>query len=369
VSCAALRISVRVVKEMSNVKGDRFASGRASSAIDRAYSGNSTPTFYMMDKELGEEYSSGFQSHPARVNTLEEADFVVTCCFRLGSLHKFVDLPRRSKTKPYLVMAHGLVMDGCSNRPDQSGDCGLAKKLMEQREDFTFVSFDLRDHLLTDNNAKSLPGVTLPPPKFYSGPPLSPSQHPAYFLTFRGKVNNGFFGSSHVRSQIQEAFKRFESNGTVVEFLPHNHTYSPTDVDTYNALLNTSYALVPHGDGRWNYRFSEVVGACAIPVVIADGLTLPFEELIDWTTAAVILREETYMPKLVRLMGEAKVAGTASHLRFLLDPKFLLEQLPTDPDEIREKRRRVCELNDKYFSSAEKRVTALLKAAAIRAHP
>jgi len=332
-------------------------------ALQIAIGNVSTPSFFMMDNDLGELYTSGFEHHPARVDTLEEADFVVTCCFRLGSLDKFNDLPRRSKAKPYLVMAHGLDMDQCI---DELVDCTVVNKLIASREDFMFVNFDLRDHMLTDNRAPLLPGVTMAPPKYYSGPPLSPLQNPKYFFTFRGKANDGYYGSAHVRSQIQEAFQNVQSNDTVVEFLPERYNYTAKDTDRYNDLLNTSYGLVPHGDGRWNYRFSEVIGACAIPVIIADGLTLPFQELIDWKTAAVVLEEETYVPKS-KENSWSKHDGTKAYLQMLLHPELLLKQLPTNPDQIQEMRRRVCEINDLYFSSEEKRVTALLKSAAMRA--
>merc|ERR1740138_1668034 len=100
------------------------------------------------------------------------------------------------------------------------------------------------------------------------------------------------FVSQHVRAQLHQAFADFKSDDVVVEFFPRKHKYSSADRAAYNDLLNTSYALVPHGDGRWNFRFSEVVGACAIPVVIADGITWPFNELINWTEASVWVSED-----------------------------------------------------------------------------
>jgi len=205
------------------------------------------------------------------------------------------------------------------------------------------------------------------PPKWYDGSPLSALQDPKYFMTFRGRLTDGSwmgFVSQHVRAQLQKAFADFRSDGVVVELFDRKHKYKPEDRVTYNEMLNTSYALVPHGDGRWNYRFSEVVGACAIPVVIADGLTLPFEELIDWRGAAVFLQEETWARSgsLARSTG-AGAAGQTSPP----DASFLLSQLPRDPAQIRKMRQRVCEINDKYFATAEKRITALLQSAAIRA--
>jgi len=325
----------------------------------------STPSFYILDKHFGDIPIAGFEQHPARVDTLEEADFVVTGGFKFGSLQKFLDLPRRSKEKPYLIMAHGLEMHECSNADNKPFECAVVSQIFDQREDFTYVNFDLRDHILTDNHAPLLPGVTMAPPVYYSGPPVSPFENSHYFLTFRGSMNDGYYGSAHVRSDLQ-MFKDFQSPDVVVELLPFHHQHTAEDVQIYNGLLNTSYGLVPHGDGRWNFRFSEVIGACAIPVIIADGLTLPFEELIDWKAAAVVLEEATFMSELnERFQGQYDGAKAYSHM--LMHPEHLLEHLSTNLDDIQEMRRRVCEINDMYFSSDEKRITALLKSAAVRA--
>jgi len=326
--------------------------------------GNSavTPKFYILDRNLDEMYQNGFQSHPARVGTLEEADFAVTCCFNGKSLQKFADLPRRSKAKPYLVMVRGLRLDRCS----KDDNCQFANELIEQRDDFMYVNFDLRDQNTKDDDAQPLRGVTITPPKWYTGSPLNPLQDPKHFMTFRGRVTDGSwlgFVSQHVRAQLQKGFADFKSDGVVVELFDRSHKYGPQDSVVYNDLLNTAYALLPHGDGRWNYRFSEVVGACSIPVVIADGLTLPYEELIDWRDAAVFLHEETWSrsSSLPRSLSARAPNGTLS-----LDPAFLLSQLPRDPAQIRKMRQRVCEINDKYFATAEKRITAMLQSAAIR---
>ena len=57
--------------------------------------------------------------------------------------------------------------------------------------------------------------------------------------------------------------------------------------------------------------FSEAVGACSIPVVIADGLTLPCAELVDWD------------PLVVRV-AEAELDAAR-------DVDELLARLPRDP--------------------------------------
>ena len=108
---------------------------------------------------------------------------------------------------------------------------------------------------------------------------------------------------------------------------------------SYNSLMDSVFVLVPRGDRRWSYRFSEVIGACAIPVVISDGLALPFDDLIDWTTAAVVVPEEQV--------------------------HRLLDYLPSAARQ-KEMLAAVCEINDKYFATAEKRVRALYLAVEAR---
>merc|ERR1719478_218292 len=115
-------------------------------------------------------------------------------------------------------------------------------------------------------------------------------------------------------------------------------------------LMDTAYVLVPHGDHRWNYRFTETVNACAIPVVIADGISLPFEQLIDWHDASVQLKEEV-------------VKQSAD----LAQPSLILDQLPSDPATIREMRRKVCNISKKYFRTNEKSWKALLQSAVLYA--
>ncbi|CAD7942847.1 unnamed protein product [Amoebophrya sp. A120] len=143
----------------------------------------------------------------------------------------------------------------------------------------------------------------------------------------------------------------------VVELLPHqgHPNYSEDDRARYAALADTAFGLVPRGDGRWNYRFSELVGACVIPVVIADGLTLPFSELVDWAGERLVIR----IPEDVVLRTSTDDGETSPP-----EPDPLLgifEHLkPFSKDDILKRRRRLCEINDLYFATSEKRAQALL---------
>lgn len=56
-------------------------------------------------------------------------------------------------------------------------------------------------------------------------------------------------------------------------------------------LLWSHFALVPRGDALFSYRLTEIMAAGVVPVVVADNWALAFEELIDWSRVALVVRE------------------------------------------------------------------------------
>mmetsp|Transcript_30801 Transcript_30801/g.102580 ORF Transcript_30801/g.102580 Transcript_30801/m.102580 type:complete len:195 (+) Transcript_30801:614-1198(+) len=174
---------------------------------------------------------------------------------------------------------------------------------------------------------------------------VDPMETPKYLLTFRGRMHPGWYHSATVRPDLERLWSHSQVNGTVVEFLPKFAKYTQEGTNRYRDLLDTVFALVPHGDGRWNFRFSEVMNACVIPVVIADGITLPYSQLIDWNTASIILPE--------------------SAIKHLSDLQGVIDLLPKDAKRIQVMRQQVCHLNHKYFETPSKRWAALLKSAAV----
>ena len=61
----------------------------------------------------------------------------------------------------------------------------------------------------------------------------------------------------------------------------------------FEILAKTSaFSAVGRGDNLFSYRLSEVMACGSIPVVYADDWMLPFgKDLINWTDAAVVIRE------------------------------------------------------------------------------
>ena len=77
--------------------------------------------------------------------------------------------------------------------------------------------------------------------------------------------------------------------------------------------------------------------------MIADGLTLPFEQLVDWSQASV-------------WVSEAELARART-------PDDLLAKLPRDPATVRRLRRNVCLIHERHFRTEQRRVEGILLSA------
>lgn len=62
------------------------------------------------------------------------------------------------------------------------------------------------------------------------------------------------------------------------------------DKDYWGTLQRTKYALHIHGTQPFSSRLFEAIVAGAVPIVIAPGYVLPFEELLDWNQFSVCVQ-------------------------------------------------------------------------------
>ena len=264
--------------------------------------------------------------------------------------------PRRPDAEPYLFNIWGLGCDdaSCSHRASD----GLPS--LFPRRDVLWVSVDLNDHIYHDDTVP-LPGVAIPPPKFYLGPPWrgEPGRLAISFLGSCSKTSKW----DRVRVKLRALARlptdprikiaciedvagkggRGGKGGSGGGMFLGRTVLADGDSAYYEQIAASDFVLVPHGHARYNYRFSEAVGACAVPVVVADGLTLPFEPLIDWSGASVRVPEREW--HAMRSLNE------------------LRRYLPADPAEVLAMRHRVCALNAVYLWSEAARRDALFLAA------
>lgn len=282
------------------------------------------------------------EGHPSRTGNQSLARFVI-CVRQKGSLEFLQGLPERSPERPYLVWGF-----------DRSSHEETDVAVLKNRRDVLQVGYDLRP-FHTDSAPVAL-GVTFASPRFFARS-FNPDVEPRFFLTFRGSRTTCISCNFFVRPQLKNAFQKSKRRSDIlIDVLPPGYivseTYFAKNITSkikkfkvpYPDLFDTAYALVLHGQGRWTYRLSEAIGACAIPVIMSDGLTLPFEELIDWNKIAIRLPEN----------------HASEHFSKIVD------SLPTNRNTIRKMREEACRVNDMFFKTMDKRVDALLRSAAIR---
>ena len=106
--------------------------------------------------------------------------------------------------------------------------------------------------------------------------------------------------------------------------------------DYQNLLTNSTFCLVPRGRRLGSFRFLESLQSSCVPVVMADGWVLPFQEVLDWDKALVKFSERDRL-----------AAGV------------VLRELPDEA--IFEMRQQGVFLHQAYFSSLEKVVQTTIQ--------
>ena len=206
------------------------------------------------------------------------------------------------------------------------------------------------------DNAPPLRGVTATP--LFPGWIISPNSPERKFLqaarlhprplrlSFKGNCQGGVYHSSLARPMLRELFRTRTPPGVEFTCIGRLSPLHQGDgIWQYlGSLANSTCVIVPHGDARWNIRFTEVLAAGAIPVIIADGTTLPYSQLIDWSKALIRITEE--------------------EVRRMSSPEELLGHLP-NPEAASEMQEEVRRVFKKYFSTPEKQRNALFKAARV----
>jgi hypothetical protein len=111
---------------------------------------------------------------------------------------------------------------------------------------------------------------------------------------------------------------------------PTNHT-GRIDATTgaadprYVELLRRSvFAFIPRGDAVFSYRLLEALSFGCVPVVLSDGWVLPFDRLIDWDAAAIIVPESQVqqLPRRLAMFSPQRLAQMRDTARAIYQRHF-----------------------------------------------
>ena len=250
-------------------------------------------------------------------------------------------LPLRSARSPYVVPVFDerrsgpFRLDLCATpmriRRDRRqrvvARCELMAQTLRTRADILYSAFDLSQHNLCNNVNAQLPGSTFPAIRWFQDPQrapagtrdawmdraarLGPDPQREMVVSFLGRAHGGWYGSSEVREWLKQSHGAWMQRSIAAAAaaaagegraggLPNpnpnavivNWGVGGSQGYYWGALANSTFSLVLHGDHRWSYRLLEVVAVGTIPVILADGVSLPFEHTVDWDSMSIRLPEE-----------------------------------------------------------------------------
>ena len=92
-------------------------------------------------------------------------------------------------------------------------------------------------------------------------------------------------------------------------------------------MRHSHFAIAPRGDRVYSYRVVEAMAMGSVPVVLADGYVFPFEDVINWTAAAVHVPEADVasLPRILAALPlahvcEMRVAAFNAYEQYLASP-------------------------------------------------
>ena len=305
--------------------------------VNKKLLNSEVPTYYVAEGYVKRRVKKetfwdniGF-NHPKRVGDKEEAFFHIIYVYDHKTLRDNLNLPTRESNKPYLCFIR-INLDGRSYNHS-----------FFRRKDIIFVTFDLGDCVLLTDNQMILSGVTIPSCAEYDGKERKISPVNKYLISFKGDCDQvGLWGCCDVRKKMKKLFAANEDERILFEDIADEGVDRSRE-QYMEILRNSTFCFALHGHGRWSHRFTEIIGAGAIPVIVADGLTLPFEQLIDYSQICIKI------PK--------KYANEATNV------SEILEKLPSDAKEIEEMMRKIKLVNELCFKNKNIRMNSLLLSA------
>lgn len=94
--------------------------------------------------------------------------------------------------------------------------------------------------------------------------------------------------------------------------------------DYWDLLLNSTFCVIPRGRRLGSFRFLESLQYGCIPISLANGWMLPFQEVIDWSRASVVWEERLLLqlPTALREMDDDQILFMRQQSQFLWNRYF-----------------------------------------------
>jgi hypothetical protein len=141
-------------------------------------------------------------------------------------------------------------------------------------------------HMSNEGCYQCLRDVVVPPPIFIEGPNTYKSPDSLIYLaSFRGTVWENPQYSLGARQKVQHLHLKY---GQVFNF----HNSSTDSHSYYQELISSKFYLCMGGWQPWSPRLFEAIELGAIPVIISDGIELPFEREVEWRKFSVKVRHK-----------------------------------------------------------------------------
>ncbi|CAM0149628.1 unnamed protein product [Urochloa decumbens] len=157
-------------------------------------------------------------------------------------------------------------------------------------------------------------------------PPATPRSVFAYFRGLFYDAGNDPEGWRYARGARAEVWENFRSSPVFDISAERPGTY-------YEDMQRAVFCLCPLGWAPWSPRLVEAVVFGCVPVVVADGVVLPFHDAIPWAEAAVFVAEED-VPRLDTILTSIPPEEVVRRQRMLASPavkRALLFQQPSQP--------------------------------------
>lgn len=136
------------------------------------------------------------------------------------------------------------------------------------------------------------------------------------FLFFRGKMEvhpknvSGQFYSKRVRTEILRKYRNDR------RFYLRRNRFA----GYLSEIVRSVFCLCPLGWAPWSPRLVESIALGCIPVIIADGIRLPFETAVPWSEISLTVAERD-VGKLRRILDYVAATNLSAIQRNLWDPK------------------------------------------------